>query len=99
MAGRNHSLRQSIQIVECDVRRFGIETAQDVADDAHGAGTAERLQPAELAICPLDGFQFEPDGGARSFEALRRYPAIVEINGAQADTDHRKALEQQRLEA
>ncbi len=56
----DHALGERTQVVERDARRIGIEPAQHIADDPHGAGTAEGLQPAELAVCLLNGFEFEP---------------------------------------
>jgi hypothetical protein len=51
----DHALGEAAQVVERDARRIGIEPAHHVADDAHRAGTAEGLQPAELAVSLLIG--------------------------------------------
>ena len=93
------ALGERPQVVERDVRRIGIEPAQHVADDAHRAGTAECLQPAELAVGFLNGLEFQPHRRARPLEALLGDLAVVETAGAQADAAHRQALEQQRIEA
>ena len=99
MTRRDHALGQAAQVVERDSRRIGIEPAHHIADDAHRAGTAERLQPAELAIRFLNGLEFEPDRRAGPLEALLGDSAVVEENGGQADAAHRQALEQQRIES
>ena len=89
------ALGEQPQVVERDARRVGIEPAQDVADDAHRAGAAERLQPAELAIGLLDRLELEPDRRSRTLEALLGDSAVVEIAGGQAHAADRQALEQQ----
>ena len=99
MARGDHMLRQILEMLQGDVRRLRIQAAQHIADDAHGAGTAEGLQPSELSVSFLDGLELEPDGGARPLEALLGDLAVIEAAGAQAHATHRQALQQQRIEA
>ncbi len=99
MARGDHPLGERAQIVERDARRIGIEPAQHVADDAHRPGTAECLQPAQLAVGLLYGLEFEPDRRARALEALLGDLAVVETDGAQAHAAHRQAFEQQGIES
>jgi len=80
----DHAVGERSQVVEGDPRCFGIQPPQHIADDAHGARAAESLQPAELAVGLLYGFEFEPDRGARAFESLLRNPPVIEANRAQA---------------
>src|ERR1700730_701454 len=98
MAGRDHSVGERAQVVERDARRFGVEPAQYIADDPHRPGTAERLQPTELAVSLLYRLEFEPDGRARALEALFGNPAVIEANRAQTHATHRQAFEQQGIE-
>ena len=98
MAGRDHPLGEQPQVVQSDARRFGIEPAQHIADDAHRSGTAEGLQPAELAVCLLNRLEFEPHRRACALETLLGNLAVIETDGAQAHAAHRQAFQQQRAE-
>ena len=87
MTRGDHALGEHPQILQRDVRGVRIEPAKHVADDAYRPGTAESLQPAELAESLVNGFELQPHRRAGALEALFGDLAVVEARGAQPDAD------------